>query len=370
MKKMICFLMLLASITGIAFAQNNTTKTDKTFELPPNHAHRRFFIDLDKGNKMQIEVSAMEDLKPFLKMDSVIRVFLKDLEPLKDSLGDELLSRLIDYIADSSGRKKIRIQQFKPKGSSFLVQDGEVASLKLEQDTINFIGTVSIIAKYTLRKAFTTSRTYRISFYVNNLSDLVSYTDGRLNQKMQVLQDHVNNTWVTTAKKSEAYLKEDPSIKARLPKGYVAGGNYLNIRFSVDVQNYKNYFVPSFSLGAGLIISKSFFKRDIVLSWDPNFFFSKDSAGSLKTYRNDFLTLTWGQGLIRDNEPRKESHLLFIMSLGYLVHRSGNYFDKNTFRMGAGRLSLFEGKTKIEPAMYFNHFFKGVTPGLRLIQSF
>jgi hypothetical protein len=142
------------------------------------------------------------------------------------------------------------------------------------------------------------------------------------------------------------------------------------MRVSVDIQNYKNYFVPSFSLGAGIIISTSHFKRDIVLSWDPNFFFAKDSTGELKTFRNDFLTLTWGQGTVANNEPRKESHLLFIMSLGYLVHRDGEYFEKNTFRIGAGRLSLFSGKTKIEPVIYFNDFFKGVSPGLRLIQSF
>jgi hypothetical protein len=136
------------------------------------------------------------------------------------------------------------------------------------------------------------------------------------------------------------------------------------------LQNYKHYFVPSFSLGVGVIISTPHFKRDIVLSWDPHFFFAKDGHDKLKTFRNDFLTLTWGQGVVENNEPRKESHLLFIMSLGYLIKREGEYFDKNTLRMGGGRLSLFGGKTKFEPVIYFDNFFKGVTPGLRWIQSF
>jgi hypothetical protein len=374
MKKMICFLMLIASITGTLFAQDNTTKEDKTFDFPPNYPSRRFTIDLGKGNKMQIEISSIADLKRFSDMDSVIRTFLADIEPLKDSMGDELLSRRIDYITDSLGRKTIRIQHFKAKGSNFLVKDGDVAALKLEQDTIHFLGTVSFVAKYTLRKAFNDSRKYRVSFFLNDLSDLASYADGSLNKKVETLQNNLQNnsgtTWITTAKKGTAYLAADRSISARLPKGYTAGGDFLNLRVSVDIQNYKNYFVPSFSLGAGVIISNSHFKRDIVLSWDPMFFFAKDSLDKLKTFRNDFLTLTWGQGLVADNNPRKESHLLFIMSLGYLIHREGNYIDKNTFRLGAGRLSLFGGKTKIEPAIYFNNFFKGVTPGLRLIQSF
>lgn len=118
------------------------------------------------------------------------------------------------------------------------------------------------------------------------------------------------------------------------------------------------------------MISSSRFKREIFLSWDPNFLFSSDANGKLRRYRNDFLTLSFGQGPVIDDQPRKESHLLFVMSLGYLVKREGEYFDKNNFRLGAGRLSLFNGKTKFEPVLYYNNFFKGVSPGLRLIQSF
>jgi len=370
MKRTICLMMLITSITATSFAQNNPTKSDKTFDLPTGHASRRFTVDLGKGNKMQIELSDIEDLNRFANMDSVIRVFLADIEPLKDSLGDELLSKRIDYTTDSMGRKKIRIQQFKPRGSSFLLSNGEVAALKLEQDTIHFIGTVSYTAKYTLRKAFTELRYYRVSFFLNDLADLTTYMDGSLSKKILAMQKTIRPAWNTTNNKGTAYLKADPSITAKLPKGFVAGGDFVYLRASADIQNYKSYFVPSFNLAAGFVISNSYFKRDIALSWDPHFFFSRNDNGKLKTFRNDFLTLTWGQGAIKDNDPKKESDFLFIMSLGRLIKREGEYFEKNTFRLGAGRLSLFDGKTKIEPAIYFNDFFKGVTPGLRLIQSF
>lgn len=370
MKNTICLLMLVTSITAIAFAQNNPTKSDKTFDFPIGHASRRFTVDLGKGNRMQIELKDMEDLNRFTNMDSVIRVFLADIEPLRDSLGDELLSKRIDYTTDSLGRTKIRIQQFKPKGSSFLLNGGEVAALKLEQDTIHFLGMVSFIAKYTLRKAFNDYRHYRVSFFLNNLADLATYMDGNLNNKIQSMQRTIRPAWNTTNKKGIAYLKADPSISAKLPKGFITGGDFVFLRATADIQNYKSYFVPSFNLAAGVIISNSHFKRDIALSWDPHFFFARNDNGKLKTFRNDFLTLTWGQGDIKDNDPKKESHFLFTMSLGHLIKREGEYFDKNTFRLGAGRLSLFDGKTKIEPAIYFNNFFKGVTPGVRLIQSF
>lgn len=370
MKKLIWLLVLVSSSTGELCAQQTAATTEKSFELPASYAHRRFFVDLGKGNKMKIEVNDLADLQRFRNMDSLIRVFLADIETLKDSLGDELLARRIDYVTGLPGRTQIRVQQFKPKGSSFLVGRGEVASLKLEQDTINFLGTVSYVAKYTLRKAFTTTRRYQVSFFVNDLSDLATYADGRLNSKIASLQGNTRTDWNTTNTRGTARLKKDPDITARLPQGNVAGGNFLNFRFSVDAQNYKNYFVPSFSLGSGVILSTSHFKRDIMLSWDPNFFFARNNLGRLQTFRNDFVTLTWGQGGVENNEPRLESELLFIMSLGYLVNKQGDFFEKNTFRLGAGRLSLYRGKTKFEPVMYFSHFFKGVTPGVRWIQSF
>lgn len=363
-------MMLLAGIIGTTYAQNTSNGADKTFDLPVDHAQRRYTIDLGKGNKMQIELSNLDDLKRFANMDSLLRVFLTDIAPLKDSLGEELLSKRIDYTTDSMGRKKIRIQQFQPKGSSFLIGDGDVAALKLQQDTVNIIGTVSYTAKYTLRKAFPEIRYYRVSFFLNDLEDLQTYMDGRLSEKITAIQSTTRPQWNTTTKKGVAYLKADPSISAKLPAGYVAGGDFVFLRASADIQNYKSYFVPSFSVAAGVIIGNTHFKRDISVSWDPHFFFAKNDQNKLKTFRNDFLTLTWGQGAVKDQDPRKESHFLFVMSASYLVKREGDYFEKNTFRVGAGRLSLFDGKTKIEPAIYFNNFFKGVTPGLRLIQSF
>ena len=53
-----------------------------------------------------------------------------------------------------------------------------------------------------------------------------------------------------------------------------------------------------------------------------------------------------------------------LFSLGYIVGRQGNYFTQPSFRLtyGAGKI----GSLRIEPALFFNNFFKGVTPGLRV----
>src|SRR5882762_1072125 len=144
MQKTMLFLMLLGGIQASVCAQvrlsTRTSNADKTFEMPPNKIDRQFLIDLGKGNKMQVELDNWDDLDHFLNIDSMLRVFLRDMEPFKDSLSNELAVKRIDYVSDSSGRKKIRIRQYLPQASSYLIDKGEVAALKLEQDTVNFVG--------------------------------------------------------------------------------------------------------------------------------------------------------------------------------------------------------------------------------------
>ena len=115
MKKTLCFLMLFTSITTNLCAQSNS-KSDKSFEVPENIIfNRRFMVDLNNGNKMQIELSDLSDLDRLANIDSLLQIFLQDIAPLKDSLADPLTAKRIDHITDAQGRKKMRFQQFQPK---------------------------------------------------------------------------------------------------------------------------------------------------------------------------------------------------------------------------------------------------------------
>lgn len=378
MKKVFYCLMLAISIIGESYAQDGRiTNSDKIFEISADYFRLRYFVDLGKGNKFKIELRQIEDLQKLGNPDSLLRLFLHDIQPLKDALSDELTSKRIDYIIDLAGRAKVRIQQFQPKGSSFLVDHGNAAALKLEQDTINFITTTSSQSRYKLKNGerYTDTRFIRTSFFVNRLEDLNNYTDDSLNNKIKLLKKNVNNKWVKetwiNGKVYKVHIEEDASISSTKAKGYLSSpGITFVFPLSVSIQNYKNYFVPSTSLGSSFNISNSFFKNEVGIFWEPNFFFTKKSDGSLQTFRNDFITVAWGHGFIKEHDPTKESKLLAIFSYSYLVHRSGNFITKHTSRFGAGKLALFEGMTKIEPAIYFNDFFKGVTPTLRIIQEF
>ena len=365
-------LMLFTSITATLCAQPKS-KADKAFEVPDNIIfNRRFYVDLDKGNKMQIELTDIQDLNSVANIDSLLEIFTTDIAPLKDSLADPLTAKRIDYISDAPGRKKIRFQQFQPRGTSFLINKGALASLRTAQDTISIIGTIINPVKPAQKISLTAARYYHFTFYLNEMSELATYRNGILHEKIATIRNNVNDKWSLVLGTASHYLRKDPTITADKPAGFtpVGTGDFLAGFVNVNVQNYKNYFVPSFSVGLRLTLTnrERTFKWEPGILWEPHYLFARDNQNVLRAFRNDFLTFIYGQGGTRDHDPRKDFSFSTVLSLGYLIHRDGDYFDKNTFRFGAGKIQLL--KTAIEPSLYFNNFLKGVTPGIRISQSF
>lgn len=371
MKRILCVWMLLTGIAANLCAQTN--RSDKAFEVPENIVfNRKFYINLDKGNKLTIELTDINDLKAVGNIDSLLQVFLMDIDQLKDSLADPLTSKRIDYVTDAQGRKKIRFQQFQPKGATFLLNKGDLASLRTEQDTVSIIGVIANPPKAEQKISLTNPRYYHFTFLLNNFSELSSYMNGALKEKITTIQAHVNDKWPLILGGSDHSMQADKNIYAERPKGFTQAsiGDFINGYITVNMQNYKSYFVPSFSVGARFVFSNRdrTFKKEVALLWEPHFLFPTDSLGKMQTYRNDFLTLEYGQGGMKDHNPFKEFSFSTVFSFGYLIRRDGDIMAKNTFRIGAGKLKFY--KTSIEPSMYFNDLFKDVTPSIRITQSF
>jgi hypothetical protein len=370
MKKCLLALVLATGISGTGFAQQS--KTDKAFEPPTDFSfNRRFYFELGQGNKLRVELSDINDLQRVGNIDSILALVSKDLELFKDSLAIKENTRRVDHFTDAAGNRKVRILQLPPDGSSFLIHGDEPASLKVEQDTLNILGIIKNPPTPSEKISRTKPRYYRFSLYLNDLDNLQTYLDGRLNQKIEVFREHYTDKWDKKKEWGRLTLTQDPTIKADQPKAFATGpGDYIGFNGSVQVQNYKNYFVPSFGLGAEVTLSNRDrqWRHVIGVNWEPQFLFAKDDKEQMQVYRNDFVSLHYGQGPVKDNDPRKETHFTAIVSLGYLVYRKGDFYEKNTFRLGMGRLKLV--KTSIEPMIYFHDFFRGVSPGLRVIQHF
>jgi len=83
-----------------------------------------------------------------------------------------------------------------------------------------------------------------------------------------------------------------------------------------------------------------------------------------------FLTLSYEKSNTKDKELKKINYDILSLSYSYLISNKGSLYEKNTSRISAGTLHLFEGRTKIQPVLYIGGLFKSVTPGIRLVQSF
>src|SRR5436853_7202305 len=96
MKRVVVLLILVIGISNGGFAQ---TKNDQRafFELQSNPFHRRFTVNLEKKNKVIVEVYSLDDLQWLQKIDSILSVFITDMERLKDSIPKAVYARIIEY---------------------------------------------------------------------------------------------------------------------------------------------------------------------------------------------------------------------------------------------------------------------------------
>jgi hypothetical protein len=361
MQKLMIMLGLLLSIAGTLCAQENdhaemTTDTykalspdDRLFTPWPYSFGIDYTITLDRGNKLRIELANGYDLHTFENIDSLLMVFLGDLKPLRDSLSDPMTVKRIDYLIDTSGHKKLRIHQYRPPGTSFLVDGNEPALLRIQQDTI-YIMLVTRHAQGKTRRGF---RYDRLCFLLNRYSELDAYVASGLNETIHgMLADYKAPHHVYTC--PFCYTINKPTIKSHLHYG-----NGLMLNASVAFQNYRNYFVPSFTLNSGAVLNRGPVDYILRAYWEPLFFFATNAQGQTQTFRNDLVGVGYEANL-RDHPNGVKAALSF----GWIAHSEGNYFNsKPVFR-----LSAFEwqhGPFHIGPAMYFDHFFKDVTPSIR-----
>ena len=357
------FIMLFMSITQATNAQQSTD----IFESPNAKFTRLFRFSLGNANRMQLELTSINDLSFVKNFDSIIREVAYNLDPLKDSIPSQIYARRIDYIADTSEIKKFRISKTLPARTAYAVRNGKAAILKTEQDTLVITGVVPINTKDKSSPHNTYIHYYRITFFLNDLNDLEIYMDGQLNTKFITLQQNVNTTWYL-AKDGKLHLQKSPDISALQARGHIGTSERIAFLLSMQAQNYKDYFVPSMSVSVMFSTNNGFIRKDLILGWEEHFLFARDDKNKRTTFPNGFITFSYERQLT--GSPDKASWLFSSYNIGYLLSQKGDFYHKNTFKAGLGKLYLFKRSLYIQPALYFHGLFKAVTPSLRLAVRF
>lgn len=364
-KLFIAMLSLLLGVTGTLYAQdfgeseittaeyNDLSPDNRLFTPAPYSIGVDYMINLGRGNKFMMSLANGYDLTSFGNIDSLLALFLIDLKPLRDSLADPMTVKRIDYLIDTSGHKKLRILQYRPAGTSFLVDGGDPALLKIRQDTI-YIMLVKKVAPHAEGKNVNGLRYDRLCFFLNRYSDLDTYVAGGLNESIDsILRDMKPRRHEYNCPFCYAY--RSPNIKSRLHYG-----NGLVLNFSMGIQNYSNYFVPSFTINPGVILNRDRHVYTLRAYWEPLFFFTTNPEGQVQTLRNDLVGV--GYEVFDKDHP---NGVRPSVSFGWIAHGDGNYFG----RKPAFSLRAFDwqhGPIRVQPGIYFDHFFRNVSPSLRL----
>jgi hypothetical protein len=282
------------------------------------------------------------------------------MKPFKDSLSDPLSGKRVDYRIDTAGRKMVRIRETRSQGTTFLLGENDPSLLRLRQDTVYIL------------LAEKENRLNRLTIVLNRYDRLGSWIATGINAKMDELEVNKEHRWAgdwNPRPGHPTYLVKDPSItmtKDSLHTG-VHGNAYLELTSIIALQNFKNYLTPSVDLGVAIGWHKKDFVQEVGVYWEPLFLFGTDAKGRLQTYRNDLLVVHYAfdvSGTIKD--PLTPIGLATNFSLGYIVRRSGDFFEKDSWRLTAGEIKLLGNRILLQPAIYFNNVFKNVTPGLRL----
>jgi len=388
MKKLLFIAMLVATgMTQILFAQNNeiiytnASKTDQLFDAGRMGSLRHLFvINLKNANLVKVRVANKEAFEKLLNLDSMILAVSKNLALLKDSLQDEMTQKRVDYLNDPGSFVKIRIRQYRPNGTSFVLENDGPALMKIEQDSLNIIGNQVIqreMKNASVPQGAYVRVSYQVSFVINDINKLEELADGTLNKTMQELKEQWDGLDKWSSKKNSslyAYYNTSQS-KFITPMGVQVSLKKWFFRpyVQLGLQNVNNILTGSIGTGIELAhrvtTSASFrgsFTTRYQLIWEPYFFFEKQAPeNTFSMRRNDFVTFQRiSESSVSYSSGSKFEFKQFL-SLGYLVHRSGNYFSDNTFKVGLPGASF--KFISLVPEFIFHDLFKNFQPGLKLI---
>ena len=364
--------LLLLSVTGTLCAQY----LDEPIILvgkPPQYRRQPlpkqegYTLDMGNGNKLFIpksnsypgSKSGLTLLQPTKKLFEAVE---KAYDQFKDSLQDPLTVKKLQYIS-YNGHVTTLINQKPATGeTTYYTENGKMAIIKPVLDSI------------TIAKVDSSNGYYRAAVMI--------FTMGSLSEFSKIAKADIVDRFIDSIEHAIPIdIAKRPSYKSFIYGQYHINNNndfagqitikknveyVLSLGLSAEIQNIKNYFVPSASVGISwnhyALQAKNSY-HNYGLYWTPYFFFGKDQNGKSSTYRNDFLFATFN-AYHGNQEDRIGLGVYLPLSIGYLIHRKGTFLEKHTF--GINAFGVKYGNATLKPYIYFHDFFKGVSPSIQL----
>lgn len=357
--------MLSVSILSHAFAQ----------QLPgllPNalNHHSKYSFDLGQENKLLVYARTVQDLQKFENIDSVLAHFAKDYNVLKTSLPESVNSRTVIYRTLPNEQYQLDLTEHtNPKQRfQFKTNGGEPLLLKTVQDTLLIIHTF-LKPMETKSGQVTLNEHVYFCLIVNNLENIEKMVKNAgfnvyIQQAIEATKQYPHHD-LTSGK-----FKFNYGQSSTAPQSFVTvttgKEDFLAIHPSIGLGVFQNQLVPNVQADFSFVPNK-YKNVGYTIGWRSMFFNERnDLTQRASIHSNSFVHagITFYDFRRPKNGAVNTDHILFGAYLGRSVLRNGNVFDKNTWNFSMTITT--KGMFKVQPEIYFNGFFKSVTPGLRL----
>ncbi|MDB5211596.1 MAG: hypothetical protein JWQ30_2423 [Sediminibacterium sp.] len=385
MKKTILFFLLLAGTGDVLHAQSIDlpNQTESLFDNPPpGKSNAQFTFYLSNRKRVMLEFGYISQTERFPDLDSLVRIASRMLLPLKDSLKADGMVRRVDVVL-TNAVPKIRIISHPEFSNTYTVKDNELMQLKVNQDTVRIIGisnsrvmwtVIDVNGKKSLKEM---SSSFAITLILNNVEDMGTLEPDALAKCLATLNPKIERFYKRDGPNSPpysyragfnmasgkmfspfnvSYIPSSPT--GQEPFSGVVGFSMVAVRGSI---------VPSMQAGVSFNRHNNYFTNSFRFYLEGQYFFSRDAANKLITDPNTFAVFQFMQSSKRNTN---NNALTFEgnITLGYLIRRTGEWYEPNTFKLG---LPLLKNRhLSIEPQLVFSGFFKHVTPSIKVTFNF
>jgi len=338
--KVLCLFLLFSLMTISGFARGEKTVFPDSIRMQmPNGTTIECMNLYDGRNDLTGQILVKQHLTDFLKRWSVLKMNGVSNQQSMLIVCDAKQEYFKDY------ENTITIKHVPYKAVLSFPMDKALALAKKGQHRVEFLD-----QNYTLAINFDS---------IEQLEELISYnfdqilknTDAQLHTTENA---YLNNNpfiaWIEVKADNSAKLLHKRQITDIATNNiWISGGTFLeNVKGNWNGGFYANM---TFELGDKLMPKDAF-------SMEYEFMYDFSSTNNPNI--NHWMSLGYARNLSKN--PNKTNWL--GLSLGYLVKQEGDLFEKDSFKLGVNkRLSK---NISIVPQMYFNDFFKNVTPGLKL----
>lgn len=334
----------LLTLLLIALACNLTAKENKN--VRGDSIRIQFDYCLLEVATFDIKVNTLQKAKIREKVNELL-IELEKVEIGTPEEGDKIYIKYTDFIGGMKQEvKRLQLFSVENMGKNFVLSEDKI----LETDFGKFVLQIE-------------DEDYLIRLYLNNLEDAKKIGTTEFAEKLIVVDSEIPknrkkiNVWFIDNKSgsfNSYFIGETPPYTLDM----------LGLNAGITSGLVKNQFVTGFNLRVGLgFAKKGIMKSKYFTEFELVYDFSNPPEGK-SFVTNNFLSVGYDRNFSLD--PNKEKWYGF--SVGYLINRNNDFFEKNTFKVSLHK--QINNSISLKPEIYFNDFFKNIYPGLRVQISF